>query len=185
MQAAFEAPPAPANLTIEKMWPWSKIRILEAELSDARSGLSDANETAQSLATDLEQAQLELKTEHTLRISAEAIAAERLAQVTKAYEFALRAENARDEAVKGRMASLDLMNTKFLGMMAPEQPPTNLKEFSTNMQQLPNRKNGVGASRAADLKFVADMIAKSKKTEPKITPTDGVIEDAGPTVAAV
>jgi len=185
------------------MWPFSKIRALEADLVDVRDvagsltaqleiakrqhseELANANETAQSLATDLEQAQLELKTERTLRISAEAIAAERLAQVTKAYEFALRAENARDEAVKGRMASLDLMNTKFLGMMAPEQPPTNLKEFSTNMQQLPNRKNGVGASRAADLKFVADMIAKSKKIEPKITPTDGVIEDAGPTVAAV
>ena len=152
------------------MWFMSQIRALERQLEDCRAEITEARnqreaaqELAQSLTGDLEDARKELESERTLRISAEAIAAERAAEVGRAYASATRAEVARDEAVKARLSSLDLVNTTLLRVMTPEQAPTNLKDYTAAMTAMPKRASGVAASKAADIQFAIDMVNKAKK----------------------
>ena len=168
-----------------KTWPFSKIRALGQQIATNNSALAlvgrqrdEARETAQSLSLELEEAQRELHAERTLRISAEAIASERLSQVERAYESAARAEQARDEAVKGRLSSLDLVNSQFLKLFVPEQAPTNIKEFSKGLEQLPHRRNRL-SGRAGDIEFVKQKIAEfAKKREAaseQIAPTESAV----------
>lgn len=155
----------------------TQLATLEAELADARV-------VSQSLAADFEQAQLELKTERTLRISAEAIADERLKQIERAYESLDRAEQERREVVNGRLASLDLVNSSMLKALAPEQAPTNLKEFSKNISEIPKRVNAVRNSKAADLEWTYKFVESAKKArEVKVQSTPQAENE--PLVAAV
>ena len=152
------------------MWFMSQIRALERQLEDCRAEITEARnqrdaaqELAQSLTGDLEDARKELESERTLRISAEAIAGERAGEVKRAYESVTRAEVARDEAVKARLSSLDLVNTTLLRVMTPEQAPTNLKDYTAAMTAMPKRASGVAASKVSDIQFVNKMMDDARK----------------------
>lgn len=153
------------------MWPWSKIRSLQAQLQElgsthrsAKIDLEIARETGQSIASDLEQAQLELKTERALRISAETIAEERKGQVDRAYAALQKAEDVRDEAVKSRLTSLDLVNSTLLTKaFAPEALQKDIKEYNKGVDELPRRMSGVKASKVQDIEFVMNYINADKQ----------------------
>lgn len=124
---------------------------------------------SEQLAADLSTALRDLEIERTKRVAAETLATERLKQVEKAYEFGFKAETARDEAVKARMASVDLVNTTLLQAMAPEKPPTHdIKSFTPIPKE---RLHAVAEMRKSDRMFVNDILkreaSKRQASKPK------------------
>lgn len=128
---------------------------------------------AEELADEVNSLNSQLEVERTRRIAAESLAAERLKQVEKAYESAFRAEAARDEAVKARLTSLDLVNTTLLGAVGPERPPPDPKTFTQSMQNLPPRKKQVLAARKqADMRDMKVLLhPRSAAPGPATTPS--------------
>jgi len=154
----------------------AQLSDLRLELDHARKQRDDSQEVAQGLALDLEDARAELATERTLRISADAIAAERLGYVQRAYESAERAEQARDHAVSGQLKSLDMVNTSFMKAMAPEKTP-NIKEFSSSMERLPAPPR-TPRGKMADMETAKSTLEQYRKIrESRQLQSDQSIED--------
>lgn len=124
-------------------------------------------ELATELSTQVETLNGEVNIERTRRISAEALASERLTQMERSNEALYRAEVARDAAVNQRAASLDLVNTTLLQAMAPEKPATvNIKDFKPVPKA---RQHASVLARQADRLFMQSVLHPKKKAA---TPSD-------------
>lgn len=128
------------------MWFRSKYREMCSDLSEQVAELTQ-----------------ELNAERSRRISAEAIAEERRERADRSDEYAKRAETARDEAVKSKVDSIDLVNTALLRAINPEgAPKRDIKEFTS----LTSKKPAPPIGRRADRLFMkaVETSWNSKKT---------------------
>ncbi len=116
----------------------------------------------EQLVTQVDELETELNLERQKRASAEQVGMANLIRAEKAEEYALRADSARDEAVKLRADSLNLVNTKLLEHISPEGPTPDPKSFTARL--------GNGAKRIPDTRKrfkdsqLAAMQSKRKPT---------------------
>lgn len=95
----------------EMTLPWNRYRDLAAQLQ-----------------ADLDEAQADRDNEHAKRIAAETLATERLRLLNDAQAAIQRAETAREEAVQGRIKTMEAINTKLFASVGPERSP-DIKDF--------------------------------------------------------
>jgi hypothetical protein len=119
------------------------------------------NKLAEQFAVECSQLRGELARETAKRVAAETLAEERRIQADRAHDYALEAQRALDEVVRGRLLSLDVVNTKLLEAMAPEKTPPNPKNFNP----LPPKPNPRRQHREYADRVIKAILAK-KKTPP-------------------
>lgn len=154
-------------------------RDLAVSIGDDRlEKLNSALTEGAELTIQLEDANSKYSAERQRRIQAEAIAAERLQSIDRAYQQVDRADRARDEAIHHKFQSLDLVNASLLKSVEPERDrhPQTTRDPKVDSIQLAPRSSALAKRRKIERSLVRTLQTMAKAPYPvREVPKEGAI----------
>lgn len=154
-------------------WPFSEIAALKKVLGEEAH--------ARVVAEDrLERAEKELGIERERRISAEALGAERRAEVERLVKMNEELRASQAKVLEERVRSLDALNVKLMTERAPEHMP-NMEEMhkfavpKERLQVVNQARNNMRLVDEAILKMMHPAFAHLKAKLPKPESAEGVV----------